>query len=255
MAPWEAAQIALGLTIPLLVAAHVAATRGLNLFHGVDDVYTVQLRLLWPGAALKQSVLRVIYGGLPAQNGYAPMVAIGQSMTNEQVKDVTDYIRNSWGNKAPVMNSGSAVSEAKAATQTLLSGRAPAEVTIDLPAGRPATFVLHRVEQSDGRVLASIIKDAGDDPDVTHGAEIQATVERGDAPGITLAGGTGVVGLKLLGAIFGEDAVRRMAEQARSDLVNRIDGLLDEAMEAFRARLPPRFRAGLSSGAGSARTP
>ncbi len=55
---------------------------------------------------------------------------------------------------------------------------------------------------------------------------------------VGIAGGTGVVGLKLLEAIFGEDAVRRMAEQARSDLVNRIDGLLDEAMEAFRARLP-----------------
>ncbi|MCT1368316.1 dynamin family protein [Rothia sp. p3-SID1597] len=55
---------------------------------------------------------------------------------------------------------------------------------------------------------------------------------------VGIAGGTGVVGLKLLEAIFGEDAVRRMAEQARSDLVKRIDGLLDEAMEAFRARLP-----------------
>lgn len=85
-----------------------------------------------------------------------------------------------------------AAAAAKAATLTMLTGHAPAEVTIDLPAGRPATFALHRVEQSDGRVLASIIKDAGDDPDVTHGAEIQATVERCDAPDITLTGGTGV---------------------------------------------------------------
>ncbi len=70
-------------------------------------------------------MLRVIYGGLAAQSGYAPMPAIGQDMTEQQVKDVTDYIRNSWGNKAPVMNSGSAVSEAKAATQTMLAGTAP----------------------------------------------------------------------------------------------------------------------------------
>ena len=71
-----------------------------------------------------ESVLRVIYGGLPAQNGYAPMPAIGQDMTPEQVKDVTDYVRNSWGNKAPVMNTGSAVSRAKEQTKTMQSGTA-----------------------------------------------------------------------------------------------------------------------------------
>ncbi|WP_232628963.1 cytochrome c [Methylobacterium sp. Leaf118] len=79
-----------------------------------------------------QTVLRVIYGGLAAQSGYAPMPAIGQDMTEQQVKDVTDYVRNAWGNKAPVMNAGSAVSEAKAATQTMLAGTAPcAEIAQD----------------------------------------------------------------------------------------------------------------------------
>jgi cobalt-precorrin-5B (C1)-methyltransferase len=37
-----------------------------------------------------------------------------------------------------------------------------------------------------------VIKDAGDDPDVTHGLEIQATVSWGEVPGITLKGGEGV---------------------------------------------------------------
>ena len=50
-----------------------------------------------------ETVLRVILGGLGAQNGYAPMPAIGAGMTDQQVADVTDYIRNSWGNKAPVI--------------------------------------------------------------------------------------------------------------------------------------------------------
>lgn len=71
-----------------------------------------------------ESVLRVIYGGLPAQNGYAPMPAIGQDMTPEQVKDATDYIRNAWGNEAPVMNAGTAVTQAKDQTKTMLSGTA-----------------------------------------------------------------------------------------------------------------------------------
>ena len=66
-----------------------------------------------------ESILRVIYGGLPAQNGYAPMPAIGQEMSEQQVKDVTDYIRNAWVNSAPVMNSGSAVSEAVGSNRAL----------------------------------------------------------------------------------------------------------------------------------------
>ncbi|TXN25141.1 c-type cytochrome [Methylobacterium sp. WL9] len=79
-----------------------------------------------------ESVLRVIYGGLAAQNGYAPMPAIGQEMTEQQVKEVTDYVRNSWGNSAPVMNAGSAVSTAKEATKTMLAGTAPcAEIAPD----------------------------------------------------------------------------------------------------------------------------
>jgi adenylate cyclase len=60
MAPWEAVQIALGLSIPLLGAAHVAATRGLNAVYGFDDTYTYLLALLWPGLAFSQSLLLVV---------------------------------------------------------------------------------------------------------------------------------------------------------------------------------------------------
>ena len=72
-----------------------------------------------------ETVLRVIYGGLSAASGYAPMPASGAEMTDEQVKDVTDYIRNSWGNHAPVITSTTVVSQARAATSTMLSGTAP----------------------------------------------------------------------------------------------------------------------------------
>lgn len=73
-----------------------------------------------------ETVLRVIFGGLSAQGGYAPMPAIGAGMTDRQVADVTDYIRNAWGNKAPVMNGrGEVVSSARAQSQTMLAGNAP----------------------------------------------------------------------------------------------------------------------------------
>ncbi|MDP4025409.1 c-type cytochrome [Methylobacterium sp. NEAU 140] len=74
-----------------------------------------------------ETVLRVIYGGLAAQSGYAPMLAIGQQMTDVEVKNVTDYVRNSWGNKAPVVT-GDKASEARAATKTMLAGTAPCGV-------------------------------------------------------------------------------------------------------------------------------
>ncbi len=57
VAPWEGAQIALGLTIPFLGAAHVMATRGVSAATGFDDTYTNELRLLWPGLASSQSLL------------------------------------------------------------------------------------------------------------------------------------------------------------------------------------------------------
>jgi adenylate cyclase len=60
MAPWEAAQIALGLVIPFLVAAHVAATRLHSSLDGGDDAYNVVLRNIWPDAALKQTLLLLI---------------------------------------------------------------------------------------------------------------------------------------------------------------------------------------------------
>ncbi|WP_314668965.1 dynamin family protein [Rothia mucilaginosa] len=48
-----------------------------------------------------------------------------------------------------------------------------------------------------------------------------------------IAGGSGVVGTKLLESIFGEDAVRRMATRARTDLLERMADLLTEHAQPF----------------------
>ena len=52
-----------------------------------------------------------------------------------------------------------------------------------------------------------------------------------------IAGGSGVVGTKLLESIFGEDAVRRMATRARTDLLERMSDLLTEHAQPFTAVL------------------
>ena len=75
-----------------------------------------------------------------------------------------------------------AAAAAKAAYAALTGGGFPDPVTIRLPRGETPSFALSRRSLEPGRAIAGVIKDAGDDPDVTHGAEIVAMVEAA-APG------------------------------------------------------------------------
>ncbi|MEW6582551.1 MAG: cobalt-precorrin-5B (C(1))-methyltransferase, partial [Actinomycetota bacterium] len=70
-----------------------------------------------------------------------------------------------------------AAAAAKAACLLLRDGVAPGEVEVPLPRGsqRPR-FVPERCERVDDAAVAVVVKDAGDDPDVTHGAHLTATV-------------------------------------------------------------------------------
>ncbi len=56
MPPTEAAQLVLGLAIPLLLAKHVAGTAGLAMLEGVEDSYTHVLSLQWPGEVFLQTL-------------------------------------------------------------------------------------------------------------------------------------------------------------------------------------------------------
>lgn len=55
---------------------------------------------------------------------------------------------------------------------------------------------------------------------------------------IGIAGGAGALGWKILEAVFGEDAVRRMAARAREDLLEQVRGIMDEAVRPLEERLP-----------------
>lgn len=80
-----------------------------------------------------------------------------------------------------------------AAYQALLTGTFPNPVTITLPRGEEPSFDLARMDLGDGQATASVIKDAGDDPDITHGAEIIVTVSMDkNSSGITFHAGPGV---------------------------------------------------------------
>jgi cobalt-precorrin-5B (C1)-methyltransferase len=83
---------------------------------------------------------------------------------------------------------------AKAAALLLRDGDPPSEVVVPLPKGeRRPVFPVERCERAgDDAAVAVVVKDAGDDPDVTHGAHLTARVALVAEPGIVLRGGEGV---------------------------------------------------------------
>lgn len=112
-----------------------------------------------------------------------------------------------------------AAAAAKAAAEALLTGREVKNTDILTPKGRQFSLPVERCEFSGNSVLCSVIKDSGDDPDVTHGAEICAEVSL-TAEGIEILGGNGVgkVTKEGLDQPVGEAAInsvpRRMITQA-----------------------------------------
>jgi cobalt-precorrin-5B (C1)-methyltransferase len=86
-----------------------------------------------------------------------------------------------------------ATAAARAAFTALVTGDFPDPVEIILPRGQRVGFALDQNKLSDDSAEAAIVKDAGDDPDVTHGAVIRSRVERLPAgSGILFAAGDGV---------------------------------------------------------------
>lgn len=84
-----------------------------------------------------------------------------------------------------------ATAATKAALAGLWDGAVPARVTITLPRGERPDFAVVGAGTGTGWAEAGIVKDAGDDPDVTHGATIRVRV-RASAGGVVFRAGPGV---------------------------------------------------------------
>jgi len=84
-----------------------------------------------------------------------------------------------------------AAAAARAAVLALTGQQLVEDVALTLD-GAPHDFKVARCEYDRRYALCSVMKDAGDDPDVTDGAELVARVTRQAAPGITITGGNGV---------------------------------------------------------------
>ncbi len=88
-----------------------------------------------------------------------------------------------------------AAAAAKGAALMLALQSSVSEVSIDLPAGVSATFQLHGQTFSANEASCFVVKDAGDDPDITNGAEVHALVSlfpRQGGGDITISGGIGI---------------------------------------------------------------
>ena len=83
-----------------------------------------------------------------------------------------------------------ATAAARAAFVALHGGATPDPVEIALPSGQRVAFALRQFERGADFARAGVVKDAGDDPDVTHGATIFARVSR-NPPGVGVTFGRG----------------------------------------------------------------
>lgn len=119
---------------------------------------------------------------------------------------------------------GSCVAAAAKAAALALCGEMPDSVEIPLPGGTRMHVPCRVVEIGPGFAVAVVRKDAGDDPDATHGLEVFVRLEPDDGSGIRFAAGAGVgtVTKPGLQVAVGEPAInpapRRQATQALAEV-------------------------------------
>jgi len=136
-------------------------------------------------------------------------------MTPEKIKE----LRYGWTTGA------CATAATKAALTAFFGGDFPDPVTITLPKGQTPAFALATEENNPDFAQVSIIKDAGDDPDVTHLARIIVTVRKSaEGAGIVFRAGEGVGTVTKAGLPLGvgEPAINPMPRQMMTEVAMEV---------------------------------
>lgn len=118
-----------------------------------------------------------------------------------------------------------ATAATKAAFTALLTGEFPDPVDVTLPRGQQPAFALATERLDRDAASAGVVKDAGDDPDVTHRALIRATVRRaGAGEGVVFRAGPGVgtVTLPGLPVAVGEPAINPVPRRMMRAVVEEV---------------------------------
>ena len=164
----------------------------------------------------------------------------------------TGPLRTGW-------TTGTCSAAAARAATTALTTQAPQTVVdVVLPDARVVPFLVERCEVTSERAEAVVVKDAGDDPDVTHGAHLTATVRWAAEPGLHLEGGVGVgvVTKPGLGLEVGGPAINPVPRQMIRENVGAVVDLADRGVTVtisvpdgeLRARKTTNARLGILGG-------
>lgn len=146
--------------------------------------------------------------------------------------------RNPQGRREGFTTGAAAAAAAKAACMVQLDQGWPETVSLQLPIPRVLEIRINTLEWDGEAARAGVVKDAGDDPDVTHGAEIFAAVRPVTEPGIHIKGGPGVgtvtkPGLELP---VGSPAINPVPQRMIRDAVLAVGS--EERLQTADCRLP-----------------
>ena len=128
-----------------------------------------------------------------------------------------------------------AAAAAKAAYAALVTGEFPDPVEVTLPRGERPSFALAMTRKDGNSATAGVIKDAGDDPDVTHGALVCATVRIGArGAGVTFRAGEGVGTVTRAGLPVapGEPAINPVPRRMINDAIAEVAAAAGRAADA-----------------------
>jgi len=128
-----------------------------------------------------------------------------------------------------------ATAAAKAAFAALVTGEFPDPVEVTLPRGERPSFALAMTRRDGKAASAGVIKDAGDDPDVTHGALVVATVRPGrPGTGVTFRAGEGVGTVTRAGLPVapGEPAINPVPRRMMRDAIAEVAAAHGRAADA-----------------------
>jgi cobalt-precorrin-5B (C1)-methyltransferase len=133
------------------------------------------------------------------------------------------------------LSTGTCASAAtKAALLSLLTKTLTKDVQITLPKGKVVTMNISWTKFKDNYVTSAVIKDGGDDPDATHGAEICSTVKLSENIGkIVVDGGIGVgrVTKPGLGLVIGTAAINPVPMKMIIQSVNDVFEIYDKVIK------------------------
>jgi mono/diheme cytochrome c family protein len=108
-----------------------------------------------------QNIVRAVLGGLPAQESYAAMPGFAANLTSQQIADVANYVRQSWGNGAPATATAEMVDDLRPKTNSMMAATHWC--------GKPGDTALgHFVSDQNGSVQGALaqINDANELPTI-----------------------------------------------------------------------------------------